>query len=76
VLDHFVVLMESSPAPVYVHCHGGKHRAGALALAWRVRVKGWSWDKAVAEFEANGGSAEEDGVMLGRVKAWAEHVTP
>lgn len=47
--------MSSLPAPVYVHCVGGTHRAGVLGIIYRLS-QGWSPDQALLEFAYLGGS--------------------
>ncbi len=44
------VLADASSAPVYLHCAAGVRASGILALK-RVKIDGWSIDKAVAEAE-------------------------
>lgn len=35
--------------PVFVHCHGGKHRAGAMTAIYRITHDGWNADRAYEE---------------------------
>ncbi len=71
-LDRFAGLMEAAQGSrVYVHCHGGNHRAGALAMAWRIRGQGWDVEQAKAEFLAHGGDAEADAAMIAVIQEWA-----
>ena len=35
--------------PVYVHCKGGKHRAGVTGAVYRFTKYGWDYDKVYAE---------------------------
>ncbi len=73
-LDRFMELMvaaEAGGSRVYLHCHGGKHRAGALAMAWRLRAQGWSVEDAQAEFLANGGDMATDAAMIAVIEKWA-----
>jgi protein tyrosine/serine phosphatase len=37
--------------PVFIHCHGGKHRAGAMTAIYRVTHDGWSADRAYDEMK-------------------------
>ncbi|HKP70938.1 MAG TPA: tyrosine-protein phosphatase [Pyrinomonadaceae bacterium] len=36
---------------MYVHCKGGKHRAGVTGAVYRFNKYGWSYDQAFAEME-------------------------
>jgi protein tyrosine/serine phosphatase len=37
--------------PVFIHCHGGKHRAGAMTAIYRMTHDGWSADRAYTEMK-------------------------
>ena len=67
-LDLFIKTVREEPGPTYVHCHGGSHRGGTLCAYYRMKIDGWSFDDAAAEFEALGGSLEEDAAMLESLK--------
>ena len=43
----------SDPAnqPVFIHCHGGRHRAGAMTAIYRMTQDGWDADRAYAEMK-------------------------
>ena len=36
---------------MYVHCKGGKHRAGVTGAVYRMNKYGWTYDQAFAEME-------------------------
>jgi protein tyrosine phosphatase (PTP) superfamily phosphohydrolase (DUF442 family) len=36
---------------MYVHCKGGKHRAGVTGAVYRITKYGWNYDQAFAEME-------------------------
>ena len=36
---------------MYVHCKGGKHRAGVTGAVYRMNKYGWNYDQAYAEME-------------------------
>lgn len=36
---------------MYVHCKGGKHRAGVTGAVYRMTKYGWNYDRAFAEME-------------------------
>lgn len=40
--------------PVYIHCQGAWHRAPLFACLYRIKVQGWSYDKAYAELLSHG----------------------
>lgn len=35
--------------PVFIHCHGGRHRAGAMTAIYRITHDKWTADQAFAE---------------------------
>ena len=37
--------------PVYVHCHGGRHRTGQMTAIFRITNDGWTSDQAYAEMK-------------------------
>ena len=37
--------------PVYVHCHGGRHRTGAMTAVYRMADDGWDVDRAYQEMK-------------------------
>jgi tyrosine-protein phosphatase SIW14 len=46
----------SDPAnqPVFIHCHGGRHRAGIMTAVYRMNHDGWDADRAYAEMKKYG----------------------
>ena len=40
--------------PVFVHCHGGRHRSGAMTAIYRMTHDGWDADRAYAEMKQYG----------------------
>lgn len=59
-IEEIVRLIETATAPVYVHCSGGKHRAGTVCAYFRVKRQGQSADKAWREQQSYGfGTPEE-----------------
>lgn len=53
-------LIENAKEPVYVHCSGGKHRAGTIAALYRMRVQGWSKEHTWAEQQSYGFGLPEE----------------
>lgn len=49
-LDRFLSAVDSSPAPVYVHCFGGDLQAGILLAHYRIHKEGWSYRRALNEY--------------------------
>jgi uncharacterized membrane protein YkoI/protein tyrosine phosphatase (PTP) superfamily phosphohydrolase (DUF442 family) len=47
-------IIEKAGAPVYVHCSAGKHRAGTVCALYRMRVQGWTPERAWAEQSSYG----------------------
>jgi tyrosine-protein phosphatase SIW14 len=37
--------------PVFIHCHGGRHRAGTMTAIYRITHDKWSADQAYAEMK-------------------------
>ena len=40
--------------PVFVHCHGGRHRAGIMTAIYRMTHDGWTAERAYAEMRQYG----------------------
>ena len=40
--------------PVFVHCHGGRHRSGAMTAIYRITHDGWDADRAYSEMQQYG----------------------
>ena len=40
--------------PVFVHCHGGRHRSGAMTAIYRMTHDGWNADRAYEEMKQYG----------------------
>jgi tyrosine-protein phosphatase SIW14 len=40
--------------PVFIHCHGGRHRAGIMTAIYRMTHDGWDADRAYAEMKQYG----------------------
>jgi protein tyrosine/serine phosphatase len=60
VVNEILSIIQSAKEPVYVHCSAGKHRAGTIAALYRLRVQGWTKDRAWAEQQSYGfGPVEE-----------------
>ncbi|MDP6542512.1 MAG: dual specificity protein phosphatase family protein [Phycisphaerae bacterium] len=72
ILDAFLEAVKSSTGPVYVHCHGGTHRAAILAGLYRMAVKGWDFNRTAVEFGTLGGDLKGDHAMLGRIREYAK----
>ena len=64
LLQQFVTTINSGEGPFYVHCRGGSHRAGILALVYRVVKNGWTVERAVEEFVRLGGYPEKDKKLI------------
>ncbi|HEY6333760.1 MAG TPA: tyrosine-protein phosphatase, partial [Blastocatellia bacterium] len=51
-VDQFLkIVADSGNLPVYVHCHGGKHRTGAMTAVYRITHDGWTADQAFDEMK-------------------------
>lgn len=51
------VVKDSSQYPVFIHCHAGKDRTGAMSAIYRMDACGWTADEAVDEMKAFGFSS-------------------
>jgi len=51
-VEQFLKLV-NDPAnqPVFIHCHGGRHRAGTMTAIYRITHDKWSADQAYAEMK-------------------------
>ena len=45
------ILNDTANGAVFVHCKGGKHRAGVTGAAYRFTKYGWDYDKVFKEME-------------------------
>ena len=54
VRQFFSVVGDSSRYPIFMHCHAGKDRTGAMSAIYRMKVCGWTADEAVEEMRAFG----------------------
>lgn len=53
--DQFLrIVNEPANQPVFVHCHGGRHRAGIMTAIYRMTHDGWSADQAYDEMRKYG----------------------
>jgi len=48
------VVSDSTLYPVFIHCHAGKDRTGAMSAIYRMEACGWTADEAVDEMKAFG----------------------
>jgi len=48
------VVKDSTQYPVFIHCHAGKDRTGAMSAIYRIDACGWTADEAVDEMMAFG----------------------
>jgi hypothetical protein len=70
VLNKFFQAVANQDEIFYLHAHGGAHRAGIIAMAYRIYRQHWETQDAIAEFELLGGSVLESGVMIQNVLAY------
>lgn len=69
-IDKLLNTIKEQEGPFYIHCHGGTHRAGVLAMAYRIFVLGWSYDKAAVEYGRLGGDLKNDHSLLESVRVY------
>jgi len=48
------VVNDSTRYPVFIHCHAGKDRTGAMSAIYRMQACGWTADEAIDEMKAFG----------------------
>ncbi|HYJ32561.1 MAG TPA: tyrosine-protein phosphatase [Candidatus Binatia bacterium] len=48
------VVTDSTQYPVFIHCHAGKDRTGAMSAIYRMEACGWTKDEALAEMDSFG----------------------
>ena len=54
------VVTDSTQYPVFIHCHAGKDRTGAMSAIYRMEACGWTADEAIDEMKAFGFSGRYD----------------
>lgn len=53
--EQFLKLVnEPANQPVFIHCHGGRHRAGIMTAIYRMTHDGWDADRAYGEMKDYG----------------------
>jgi len=53
--DQFLkIVNDPANQPVFIHCHGGRHRAGIMTAIYRMTHDGWSADQAYTEMKQYG----------------------
>jgi tyrosine-protein phosphatase SIW14 len=51
-IDQFLKLVsDSAGQPVFVHCHGGRHRTGTMVAVYRMTHDGWDVNRAYEEMK-------------------------
>ena len=48
------IVNDPSNQPVFVHCHGGRHRAGIMTAVYRMTHDAWTAERAYAEMKEYG----------------------
>lgn len=59
------IVNDPANQPVFIHCHGGRHRAGIMTAIYRMRHDGWDAERAYAEMKQYG---FESGIGHGALK--------
>ena len=59
-VERILQIFQDAKEPVYFHCSAGKHRTGTIAALYRIRVQGWSPDRAWAEQQSYGFGPAKD----------------
>jgi protein tyrosine phosphatase (PTP) superfamily phosphohydrolase (DUF442 family) len=63
-VDAILKIITEAEEPVYAHCKGGRHRAGTIAALYRIRVQGWTPEKAWKEQQSYGFGSVKDHKQL------------
>ena len=45
------IVNDPANQPVFIHCHGGRHRAGIMTAIYRMTHDGWNADRAYEEMK-------------------------
>ena len=48
------IVNDPANQPVFIHCHGGRHRAGIMTAIYRITHDGWDADRAYQEMKQYG----------------------
>ncbi len=48
------IVNDPANQPVFVHCHGGRHRAGIMTAIYRMTHDGWTAERAYSEMKQYG----------------------
>lgn len=59
-IDTILSHLSDTKTRTYVHCSGGKHRAGTMCALYRMKVQGWSPERAWKEQQAYGFGPPEE----------------
>jgi protein tyrosine/serine phosphatase len=59
------IVNDPANQPVFIHCHGGRHRAGIMTAIYRMTHDGWDANRAYAEMKQYG---FESGIGHGALK--------
>jgi protein tyrosine/serine phosphatase len=59
------IVNDPANQPVFIHCHGGRHRAGIMTAVYRMNHDGWDAERAYAEMKRYG---FESGIGHGSLK--------
>ena len=59
-VERILGILRQAREPVYVHCAGGRHRAGTITALYRIRVQGWAPERAWAEQQSYGFGSPKD----------------
>ena len=54
VREFLSLVKDSTQYPMFIHCHAGKDRTGAMSAIYRMEVCGWTKDEALEEMRAFG----------------------
>jgi len=54
VRQFLAVVRDTTQYPIFIHCHAGKDRTGAMSAIYRMEACGWTNDEAIQEMKAFG----------------------
>lgn len=74
--EKYFQTLETKEGPFYIHCKGGSHRAGIFSAAYRIRLQGWSFNRAIIEYARLGGDLKVDHTMLETLRTITQEKAP
>jgi len=74
--EKYFQTLKTREGSFYIHCIGGSHRAGIFSAAYRIRLQGWSFNRAIIEYARLGGDLKVDHAMLETLRTITQEKAP